>query len=221
MAVKAVGISKRYFRNGGTSNYFYAVSKTDIQLENGCLTAITGRSGSGKTTLLNMLAGLLEPSEGSVFIDDEDIYKMDDKRLSALRNAKIGVIPQGQTGLASLSVLENVMLPFYMYQKGDVEKKATELLASVGMAELKNAFPTELSGGENRRLAIARALINDPDVIFADEPTGDLDDENTKTVLEILRAAADSGKAVMLVTHENDALGYADKVYRMDGGVLK
>ena len=168
-----------------------------------------------------MLAGLLEPSEGSVFIDDEDIYKMDDKRLSALRNAKIGVIPQGQTGLASLSVLENVMLPFYMYQKGDIEKKATELLASVGMAELKNAFPTELSGGENRRLAIARALINDPDVIFADEPTGDLDDENTKTVLEILRAAADSGKAVMLVTHENDALGYADKVYRMDGGVLK
>ncbi|MBR1444094.1 MAG: ABC transporter ATP-binding protein [Firmicutes bacterium] len=215
------GISKRYFRKTKKANYFYAVQKTDIEIKEGNITVITGRSGSGKSTLLNMLAGLLEPTEGKVYFDDRDIYSMSDKELSILRNENVGVIPQGQTGLSSLTVMENVVLPYYMYKKGEnIEKRAEELLETVGMAELSNAYPTELSGGENRRAAIARALIQDPGIILADEPTGDLDDENTRIVLELLRKTADSGKAVLLVTHENEAVNYADIVYKMDGGVL-
>ncbi|MBR6400666.1 MAG: ABC transporter ATP-binding protein [Firmicutes bacterium] len=221
MILKAEGISKRYFRNTNTANYFYAVKKTDLPLFRGELTAITGRSGSGKSTLLNMLGGLLSPTEGRVLYDGRDIYALPDKELSKLRNAFVGIVPQGQSALSALTVLENVMLPYYMYKKdGDIKDRAGELLERVGILSLANAYPNELSGGENRRLAIARALIHDPDIILADEPTGDLDDENTKTVLELLRAAADDKKAVLLVTHENDALSYADRVYRMNGGEL-
>ena len=221
MILKAEGINKRFFRQTKGANYFYAVDKTDIELKGGELTAITGRSGSGKSTLLNMLSGLLEPTEGKVLFDGRDIYALGDKELSMLRNEHFGIIPQGQTGLASLTVLENVLLPCYMYKKGkDMTAFAEELLEKVGIADLRDAFPTELSGGENRRLAIARALIQSPDIIFADEPTGDLDDENTKAVLELLRQTADSGKAVLLVTHENDALSYADRVFRMNGGIV-
>ncbi|MBR1736632.1 MAG: ABC transporter ATP-binding protein [Firmicutes bacterium] len=221
MLLKGCGISKRYFRKTKKANYFYAVQKTDIEIVPGNITVITGRSGSGKSTLLNMLAGLLEPPVGKVYFVDKAIYSMNDKEISMLRNEKIGIIPQGQTGLASLTVLENVMLPYCMYKKKEnVDKYAEELLETVGIKELANAYPSELSGGENRRAAIARALIQNPDVVLADEPTGDLDDENTRAVLELLRKTADNGKAIMLVTHENEALAYADKVYKMDAGVL-
>ena len=222
MVIKADGVTKRYFRNTNNANYFYAVKKSDITLKQGELTAVTGRSGSGKSTLLNIMGGLLVPTDGKVFFDDKDIYALSDRELSVLRNKSIGVIPQGQSALASLTVLENVMLPYYMYQKnGDIKKRAEELLETVDIANLANVYPSELSGGENRRLAIARALIQDPDIILADEPTSDLDDENTKIVLELLRAAADRNKAVLLVTHENDALDYADNVYRMNSGELR
>ena len=221
MILKAEGINKRYFRNTNTANYFYALKKTDFSLIRGELAAITGRSGSGKSTLLNMLGGLLSPTEGKVLYDGRDIYALPDKELSKLRNTSVGIIPQGQSALSALTVLENVMLPYYMYKKdGDIKNRAEDLLERVGILPLANAYPNELSGGENRRLAIARALIHDPEIILADEPTGDLDDENTKTVLELLRAAADDNKAVLLVTHENDALDYADRVYRMNGGEL-
>lgn len=221
MILKAEGINKRYFRNTDTANYFYAVKKTDLTLSQGELTAITGRSGSGKSTFLNMLGGLLSPTEGRVLYDGRDIYSLSDRELSELRNAAVGIVPQGQSALSALTVLENVMLPYYMYKKkGDIKDRAEELLERVGILPLANSYPDRLSGGENRRLAIARALIQDPDIILADEPTGDLDDENTKTVLELLRAAADDKKAVLLVTHENDALSYADRVFRMNGGEL-
>lgn len=222
MILRADGISKKFLRKTKLANYFYAVQKCDITLEAGKITAVMGRSGSGKSTLLNMLAGLLGPSEGKVFWDDTDIYSLSDKELSKLRNEKVGVIPQGYTGLDSLSVLENVQLPYMMYKNdGKAEKYAEKLLEEVGMAHLKDAFPNELSGGENRRLAIARALVMRPSVILADEPTGDLDDENTKTVLELLKKAAQNGAAIMLVTHENEAAEYADSLYKMNSGVLE
>ncbi len=222
MILKAEGINKRFFRKSGGANFFYAVQDTDFTLEAGELCMITGRSGSGKSTFLNMLAGLLEPSGGRVSYDDTDIYTLDDKKLSRLRNTNIGVIPQGQTALSAMTVLENVKLPYLLYSKPDekIDKYAEELLETVGISDLKNSYPNELSGGENRRLAIARAMIMRPAVIFADEPTGDLDDENTKTVFELLKKTAKSGTAVLLVTHENDAAEYADRAYRMNGGVL-
>ena len=221
MELRAEGVSRRYFRESRGSNVFYAVKETNLVLAAGTLTEITGRSGSGKSTLLHMLAGLLAPTAGRVLLDDADIYALDDEARSRLRNEKLGVVPQGHTGLRSLTVLENVTLPCMMYGETVPDDKALALLERVGIAHLKNAYPNELSGGEMRRMSIARALIKNPPVLLADEPTGDLDDENTHAVLRLLRQSADEGAAVLLVTHEREAERYADSVYRMNDGILR
>jgi len=222
MILKAEGISKRFIRETDNSNIFYAVQKTDFELSESALTVLEGRSGSGKTTLLNMLAGLLSPTEGSIMLDDTDIYSMDDKTLSLFRNKHFGIIPQGQTAVSTLTVLENVILPATIYRNEmDLSSKAEEMLTRMGIGHLKNVFPKELSGGELRRVSIARALIMEPEIIFADEPTSDLDDENTDMVFGILKEIAQSGKAVLAVTHERDAGKYADRMFRMKNGVLE
>ena len=220
MILKAEKITRQYIRQSRNKNVFMAVKETDFTLEGGQLVEITGRSGSGKSTFLNMLAGLLAPSSGHIFVDDTDIYAMEDKERSRFRNLNMGVIPQGQTGLQSLTVLENVLIPCKMYGDEGKEEYARKLLDYVGIGELKNAYPNELSGGELRRMSKARALIQSPKILFADEPTGDLDDENTRSILRLLRKTADDGCAVLLVTHEREAAEYADKVYRMNDGVL-
>ena len=225
--LRAEGISRRFFRKSKMRNFFLAVRETDFSLPPASLTEITGRSGSGKSTLLNMLAGLLQPTTGTVLLDGIDLYQMEDAVRSQLRNRQIGVIPQGHSGLHSLTVLENVMLPCLMYtdsqttvDEEEIAARALELLDKVGIAPLKDAYPNELSGGETRRLSIARALIRAPEILLADEPTGDLDDENTVSVLRLFREEADRGTAVLLVTHERDAASYADTVYRMSDGAL-
>lgn len=221
MILTAEGISRIYFRNGKGTNFFRAVEPTDLRLEEGKLTEIVGRSGSGKTTLINMLGGLLTPSEGKVLLDGEDIYALDDDRRSALRNRLIGMIPQGQTGLGSFTVMENVLAPAAMYgDPSGKEERARELLKMMGIDGLEDVYSNELSGGELRRMSIARALINDPQIIIADEPTGDLDDDTTEMVLKLLKKCAQEGSAVLMVTHERAALSYADILYRMDKGVL-
>lgn len=219
MILKATGISKQFIREGKGANWFYAVQETDFAVREGALTVLTGRSGSGKSTMLNMLAGLLAPTAGKIFLDETDLYQLNDRELSRLRSRHIGVIPQGQTALHSLNVLENVCLPCTLYgETAGVEACAAELLERLGIGHLGKAMPSELSGGELRRMAIARALVRKPAVILADEPTGDLDDENTEAVLQQLRSLADEGTAVLLVTHEKEAEKYADMVCRMDGG---
>ena len=167
-----------------------------------------------------MLAGLPAPTAGRVLLDDTDVYALDDEARSRLRNEKLGIVPQEHTGLRSLTVLENVTLPCVMYGEAAPEEAALALLEKVGIAHLKDAYPNELSGGELRRMSIARALIKNPPVLLADEPTGDLDDENTHAVLRLLRQSADEGAAVLLVTHEREAEQYADSVYRMNDGIL-
>lgn len=223
MKLKAEKICKKFNRKTSGASYFYAVNETDFELAESSLTAVYGRSGGGKTTFLNMLGGLLEPSGGRVLIDGTDIYSMPDKELSEFRNKNIGIIPQGSTALPTLTVLENVLLPKLMYGKSDdsARKYAMELLEKVGIAELSQAMPNELSGGELRRMAIARALMNKPSVLLADEPTGDLDDENTALVLSLLRDTAKEGTSVLIVTHEGEAVSYADIVLKMDSGILK
>lgn len=247
MELKAIKITRQYRRQGKGTNFFIAVQETDLLLSSGKLVEIEGRSGSGKSTILNMMAGILAPTTGKIELDGQDLYAMSDRELSMVRNRRIGMIPQGQTGLRALTVLENVLLPTMLYpqelsrsagnKKGsagssDTEEKGTgderdltaralSLLEQVGIAHLKDAGPDELSGGELRRLAIARALIMDPGIILADEPTADLDDENTRAVLGLLRKCADEGRAVLLVTHEREAAEYADQVFRMNKGVLE
>lgn len=221
MELKAVKISRNFMRQSGQSNFFVAVKETDFILTGCTLTEITGRSGSGKSTFLNMMAGLLAPTTGMVLLDGTDLYQMEDEQRSRLRNQHIGIIPQGQTGLSSLTVLENVKLPFLLYDDRDnMDQAALELMERVDILSLKDAYPNELSGGELRRLAIARALIRRPEILLADEPTGDLDDENTHVILRLLREYADEGGSVLLITHEREAAEYADRHFRMDNGVL-
>ena len=219
MTLQAENISKRYFRKTGMANYFYAVQPVSLTLEPGTVTVLMGRSGSGKTTLLHMLAGLLPPTEGQVRLGDRLLYTLGDAALSRLRNERLGVIPQGRSAVDTLTVLENVLLPGQLYGRAADAGEAQAWLDALGIGALRDARPGELSGGELRRMAIARALSQHPDVILADETTGDLDDENTALALSALRGAAhDHGQAVFLVTHEADALRYADRAFRMDAG---
>ena len=219
MTVKAENIAKRYFRKTGGANYFYAVKPVSLEIKAGEAAVLTGRSGSGKTTLLHMLSGLLKPTEGKVRIDETDLYSLDDRALSRLRSERIGVVPQGRSAIDTLTVMENILLPAKLYGKSLPINTAFHWMERMGIAPLRDARPSELSGGELRRMAIVRALAQSPDFLFADEPTGDLDDENTNLVLSAFREYAhEQKKAVFVVTHENDALQYADRICKMDGG---
>ncbi len=219
--LKAENLSMRYFRRTGNANCFFAVHDVSLELLPGEVTLLTGRSGSGKTSLLNMLAGLQTPTAGKVWLGDTDLYTLPDGALSCLRREKISVIPQSRSAIDTLTVLENVLLPTELSGgKGD-RQTAMHWLEALGMANLHDARPAELSGGELRRMAIARALAGSAEIILADEPTGDLDDENTVAVLTLLcRAAEENGKAVLLVTHDNEALRFGTRRFRMDGGSL-
>ena len=221
MIVKAENISKRYFRTTGSANYFFAVKPVSLELREGELAVLTGRSGSGKTTLLNILSGLLPPTEGKVWLRDNNLYAMKDAALSRLRGEMIAVVPQGRSVIDTLTVMENIALPAKLYGRKFSPENALRWMDMLGIGALKDAMPKELSGGELRRAAIVRALAQEPQILFADEPTGDLDDENTRLVLSAFRAFAhQERKAVFVVTHESDALSYADQIYKMDAGQL-
>ncbi|NEG54595.1 ABC transporter ATP-binding protein [Bifidobacterium platyrrhinorum] len=218
---------------------FDAVSHVNLDLDAGGFVAVVGRSGNGKSTLINMVAGLVRPTGGSVEVDGARVADLDDRGLSLLRNRTIGFVTQEQTLLGNLPVLDNVILPATFFpdtadgtgpsvgEREDGEEdgdplvdRAMRLLERLGVDDLAGCYPRELSGGEMRRVSIARALINDPKLIIADEPTGDLDADSTTTVMRLLRERADAGAGVLMVTHDADAIGYADTVYRMDAGTL-
>lgn len=219
--VEARGVAKDYPRAGASGGVLTAVRPLDLELGPGSLTALTGRSGSGKSTLLSMLAGMLAPTSGAVTLDGADLYSLDERSRSRLRNAKIGLVPQGHTALRALSVLDNVLLPSVLYSRRcPPRRRAESLLEAVGIAELARVGPHELSGGELRRMAVARALLMEPGVVLADEPTAGLDEESTTGVLELLRKTAQAGAAVLVVTHEEEAARFADRVLTMDAGEL-
>ena len=222
MIIEATGLTKEFARARGGKRLFTAVHPLDIGLEERQLTLVSGHSGSGKSTLANMLAGILTPTAGHVRLDGTDLYSLRDEELSRLRNERIGLIPQGHTALRALTVLDNVLLPSILYANAEAPvDRARELLAAVGLDDLADAAPTELSGGELRRMAIARALLMDPAIVIADEPTAGLDSANATTVLTLLRDAADRGTAVLVVSHEAEAQRFADRSYVMEDGHLR
>ena len=222
MIIEATGLTKEFARARGGKRLFTAVHPLDIGLEERQLTLVSGHSGSGKSTLANMLAGILTPTAGHVRLDCTDLYSLRDEELSRLRNERIGLVPQGHTALRALTVLDNVLLPSILYTKDEAPAdRARELLAAVGLGDLTDAAPTELSGGELRRMAIARALLMDPAVVVADEPTAGLDSANATAVLTLLRDAADRGTAVLVVSHEAEAQRFADRSYVMEDGHLR
>ena len=222
MIIEATGLTKEFARARGGKRLFTAVHPLDIGLEERQLTLVSGHSGSGKSTLANMLAGILTPTAGHVRLDGTDLYSLRDEELSRLRNERIGLIPQGHTALRALTVLDNVLLPSILYAKAEAPvDRARELLSAVGLDDLADAAPTELSGGELRRMAIARALLMDPAIVIADEPTAGLDSTNATAVLTLLRDAADRGAAVLVVSHEDEAQRFADRSYVMEDGHLR
>ena len=234
MILEAIDVEKWYLRGKGDSNRFFAVRSTDLVLEPGKVVVLTGRSGSGKTTLMNMMAGLLTPDRGMVRVDEQDLYAMQDDSLSKLRNRHFGMIPQGADVLPELTVMENILLARGIYKSrpedrsvnGDGREPASfqdaadRLLEQMEISHLAQAQAKELSGGERRRVCIARALAGNAEFVFADEPTSDLDDENMRIILAMLRKAADLGSAVLIVSHDMEAQEYADLRYRMDNSCM-
>ena len=219
MLLRTENIHKTYYRNTGSSNYFYAVAPTSLDIPSGTVSVLMGRSGSGKTTLLNMLAGILEPTEGKVLLNGTDLYSLNDAALSRFRNEKIGIVPQARSAVDTLTVMENILLPATLFGHAAPTENVRRRMEELEIGHLANVLPRELSGGELRRMAIIRAMVRDPDILFADEPTGDLDDESTEKVLSALsRFAHRPGKAVFIVTHEKDAVNFADRLFRMDRG---
>ena len=203
------------------SERFNAVDHVDLQVEAGDFVTIMGKSGSGKTTLMNLIAGAQHPTSGRIVVAGNDITGFDDKAASRFRNEYIGYVPQNHGLLSSLTVLENVLLPSQLYGRGKPESEAQSILDRLGIGGLADSFPRNLSGGEQRRASIARALINDPKVILADEPTSDLDRDNTATVMKLLTDINAGGTTVIVVTHEFDAAVWGRKLYYMESGRVR
>ncbi|MGM9638618.1 MAG: ABC transporter ATP-binding protein [Butyricicoccaceae bacterium] len=218
MVLEVKDLCKQYTRGGRP---FYAVDHVSLTVDKGEFVSIIGRSGSGKSTLLNLIAGLLDPTAGEIRICGRSLAGMDDDALSALRNMALGYVPQGQTVLGNLTVLDNVRLPFYFGARtGPSSDRARALLEQVGIGHLAGSLPRELSGGELRRVSIARAMMCSHDLLVLDEPTGDLDPRTTEEIVTLLRGIARDGTAVLMVTHELDTVGCGDRVLEMDCGKL-
>jgi putative ABC transport system ATP-binding protein len=218
MAVVIKDLTKEYSRGG---RVFKAVDSACLTLTPGDFISIIGKSGSGKSTLLNMIAGLTIPTSGSVSFDENELFSLSDTEISNYRNMKIGYVPQGQSLLSKLTVLENVILPYHMAEKsGDGTETAMQLLEKVGILHLSESYPKHLSGGEMKRAAIARALINSPEILLVDEPTGDLDAQTTDDVLTLIRFTRERGTAVLMVTHDTEAVSYSNRRFEMRSGTL-
>lgn len=219
MILEIKNLSKLYQRG---YREFEAVKSLNYSIDKGTLDIVIGKSGSGKSTFLNMIAGLISPDNGEIVLDGENIWDLSDKKRSLIRNKKIGFLPQGISAIGNLTVTENILLPYYMYEKK--EKDINEVARYMKMLEiynLKDEYPRNLSGGELRRVLIVRALVNDPDFIMADEPTSDLDIENTEKVMNLFSVLRDEGKSILMVSHDLDVLSYADNIYTMKSGVLE
>ncbi len=199
-----------------------AVDGVSLAIEAGEFVVITGRSGSGKTTLLNLAAGLAKPSAGKVLLDGHDLWSMPDKDQSGLRSKLIGFIFQFPSLLPTLTTLDNVLLPITFAngaRSHDAVGLATELLRTVGLADKVNAYPRQLSAGQQQRVVIARALMNEPRLLLADEPTSNLDERTEQEIMELFQQIhADTGITVVLVTHTNQLVRYGTRSITMAEG---
>lgn len=212
--LRAENISKIYCQNAVSLQALRSVSVT---IQKGEFVAVLGRSGSGKSTLLNILAGLDRPSEGKVYIDGTDIFSLSEEKRTLLRREKIGFVFQAYELLHSLTVTENIRLPEL---KADTDY-VRELLDTLKIRQYEKCYPDQISGGEQQRAAIARALINHPPILFADEPTGNLDSKTERIVIDLLKnLAAKYETSILIVTHNEDLVKDADRVIRLEDGEI-
>jgi putative ABC transport system ATP-binding protein len=211
-------LTKRYGEGDAAVNALRGVS---IEIQPGSFTAIMGPSGSGKSTLMHLLAGLDRPTSGTVMIADTEIGKLDDTDLTRLRRDKIGFVFQAFNLVPVLTAEENVRLPLTLAGRGDGDGRVERLLEAVALADRRTHRPAELSGGQQQRVAVARALVSRPAVVFADEPTGNLDSKSSDEVLCMLRQSVDDlGQSVVMVTHDPEAASHADRLIVLRDGQI-
>ena len=212
-------VTKQFTRN---DRDFDAVHDVSLEVKKGEFAAITGHSGSGKTTLFNMMAGLTAPLSGKIYIGGSEITGMKENEKAVFRSQNMGYVLQGQSLLNNFTILDNICMPAYLSsQVKEFKERALELLRQIGLEECAGEYPANLSGGEIRRVAIVRAMLNQPKVILADEPTSNLDPENSHKVMQMLKDISRSGTTVVLSTHELEYLSYVDRVFNMNRGKME
>lgn len=220
VVIKTENLSKVYGKDG---NKVVALDNVNIEIEKGEFVAIVGASGSGKSTLLHQVGGVDRPTSGKVIIDNEDIYKLKEEKLAIFRRRKIGFVFQSFNLIPVLSVEENIKMPALLdHQKVDKEY-FKDLVNTLGIGDRLNHLPSELSGGQQQRVAIARALINKPAIILADEPTGNLDSETSKEIMEMLKLSVRKyNQTAIVITHDLSIAENADRVIKIkDGKVIE
>lgn len=218
MILEGKNLRKTY---GFDDNRVDAIKDLNIEIEEGSFVAIVGRSGSGKSTLLHVLAGLVQPNAGEVFLEGQSLYEMNDDKLTRLRRRRMGFVFQFFNLISTQNVLENIVLPIHL-DNGIVDNEyIDEVIELLGLTPKKTAFIHELSGGQQQRVAIARALASKPAIIFADEPTGNLDAKSSKEVVELLKVAQRKyHETVIMVTHDELIASIADRIITIDDGQI-
>ncbi|MED4600070.1 ABC transporter ATP-binding protein [Paenibacillus validus] len=215
---------RRVFKTyASPSGDFTALKEVNLQVQKGEFAAIVGKSGSGKSTLINVITGIDSPTSGEVFVASTAIHSLNQEQLAIWRGKNVGVIFQFFQLLPTLTVAENVMLPMdfcHTYPARERRERAVALLSKVGIAEQADKLPSNLSGGQQQRAAIARALANDPPILVADEPTGNLDSHTTDVVLNLFAELASEGKTVVMVTHERDLSRYFTRSILLSDGAI-
>ena len=213
--IEAIKLNKSFITPRGRIDVLKNLS---FSINERSFVGITGKSGAGKSTLLSIIAGLQKQDSGSLIINDIELNNLYDKELSGFRNQNIGFISQEQSFLENFTVLDNVRLPAFLGKKKiddtsakEISARAEQLLDSLGIAHLAQNYPSTLSGGENHRVLIARALINNPQILLADEPTDSVDSERTDEIIKIFRRLADEGKTILIASHDKAALKLCDR----------
>jgi putative ABC transport system ATP-binding protein len=220
MEIVKVENLKKYYGNG--SNQVKALDNVSFKIDKGEFIAVIGASGSGKSTLLHLLGGLDRPSDGKVIVQDNDIYNLNDDKLSIFRRRSIGFIFQFFNLVPVLDIEENIALPMLLDGESVDNEYLNEIIKTLGLEERKNNFPSELSGGQQQRVSIARALINKPALILADEPTGNLDSKTSKDVIELLKSTTKKyNQTLVVITHDESIAKQADRVIKiLDGKII-
>ena len=216
--IKAENLVKDYINEEVVT---HVLDTLNFEIKEGEFVAIMGPSGSGKSTLMHILGFLDRATGGKYFFEDKDVTTFEDDMLAAIRNERVGFVFQSFNLLSRTTVLDNVKLPLLYSTKKNHDELAKKALAAVGMSHRLEYYTNQISGGEKQRVAIARALVNDPAVIFADEPTGNLDSKSGNTVMNILQELNNEGKTIILVTHEMDTANHAKRIIRIkDGSII-